>query len=608
MNKRVDTESSNYLLPPEQPPTSSSQQKVTQTCRLLNNVCLPSKGAIYILFSAAVVGCIYYTMTGIAANFIVSSSPYLNFPISIYFCLPYAILALVMVFYPLSGFIADVYCGRFRIIRISLCLLLLHLILICIIEIIGLAKLQSVKFYRYPEFFYSPLGVCVVVFSLAALTFFVLGLAGYQANFVQFGLDQLFEAPSHHLGLFVHYAVWSFQLGSVPVLLLPVFWCKNHKLKMVIYYILYPLPLVTLILVSALLFVNHGRKSWFFTEVRRKNPYKTVFKVIKFARNHSHPLRRSAFTFSDNFIPSRLDFAKERYGGPFTTEQVENVKTFLRILVVLLSIGPVFMTDIPASYLVFPLLSFHVFQYIGTEPCTGEHALETLLIGSGNLMFLISTMVFFPLYIWITFSSLHRKFKGIFRRIQAGAILCLLGVAILLIVDTVGHSLKQTGFNRTESQCMFQFHAINYTLLYPALNIHWSALIPSNILLGIGPLLVITATLEFISAQSPQSMKGFLIGAFFAIRGLFQFLNSIIIIPLSLKHPWASGEMLENPPVTNCGFVYLLFTCVFGGIGFVLLSIAAKKYKYRRRDEGLFRQQDVEEIYDRYLKEASINS
>ena len=27
-----------------------------------------------------------------------------------------------------------------------------------------------------------------------------------------------------------------------------------------------------------------------------------------------------------------------------------------------------------------------------------------------------------------------------------------------------------------------------------------------------------------------------------------------------LKPPWASGEMLENPPVTNCGFVYLLFT------------------------------------------------
>ena len=63
--------------------------------------------------------------------------------------------------------------------------------------------------------------------------------------------------------------------------------------------------------------------------------------------------------------------------------------------------------------------------------------------------------------------------------------------------------------------------------------------------------------------------------------------------------------MLESPPVTNCGFVYLLFTCVVGLIGLVLFSVAAKKYKYRKRDEGLFHQQDVEEIYDCYVTQVS---
>ena len=117
--------------------------------------------------------------------------------------------------------------------------------------------------------------------------------------------------------------------------------------------------------------------------------------------------------------------------------------------------------------------------------------------------------------------------------------------------------------------------------------------------LGIGPLLVIATTLEFISAQSPQSMKGLLVGVFFAIRGLFQFLNSIIIIPLSLKQPWTSSEMIEHPPVTNCGFVYLALTSVIGLIGLILFSLAAKRYKYRTRDEGIFRQHDVEDgIWD----------
>ena len=41
------------------------------------------------------------------------------------------------------------------------------------------------------------------------------------------------------------------------------------------------------------------------------------------------------FTYGE--VPSRLDIAKERYGGPFTTEQVEDIKSFKRILVLMLT-------------------------------------------------------------------------------------------------------------------------------------------------------------------------------------------------------------------------------------------------------------------------------
>ena len=192
---------------------------------------------------------------------------------------------------------------------------------------------------------------------------------------------------------------------------------------------------------------------------------------------------------------------------------------------------------------------------------------------------------------------------------RIGVVVGFLGVASLFIIDVVGHSMKTSRTNvSNHSQCMFQMHRSGSMLTYPSLNMHWSVLIPPNLLLGIGPLIIVTTTYEFISAQNPQSMKGLIIGVFFAIRGLFHILNSIIIIPFSLKHPWASGKMLEHPPVTNCGFVYLLFTCVVGLIGLILFSVAAKKYKYRRRDEGMFCQQDVEEIYDRYLSEAPVNS
>ena len=54
-----------------------------------------------------------------------------------------------------------------------------------------------------------------------------------------------------------------------------------------------------------------------------------------------------------------------------------------------------------------------------------------------------------------------------------------------------------------------------------------------------------------------------------------------------------------------------LSTCVVRLIGLILFSIAAKKYKYRSRNvEDLFRQADVEEIYDRYVThcQASMDS
>ena len=124
-------------------------------------------------------------------------------------------------------------------------------------------------------------------------------------------------------------------------------------------------------------------------------------------------------------------------------------------------------------------------------------------------MTLLSLICFFPTYIWITFSLLHKKLKNLFVRILIGIALSLLGVISLLIIDVVGLSLNVTE-RHNGTQCMFEVYRTNVTISYPALNMHWSVLIPANLLLEISPLIVITTTFEFISAQSPQSMKGFL--------------------------------------------------------------------------------------------------
>ena len=55
------------------------------------------------------------------------------------------------------------------------------------------------------------------------------------------------------------------------------------------------------------------------------NPYKLVYGVIQFAIKHKHPIKRRAFTYCNDERPSRIDYGKQSYGGPFTTEQVEDV-------------------------------------------------------------------------------------------------------------------------------------------------------------------------------------------------------------------------------------------------------------------------------------------
>ena len=84
------------------------------------------------------------------------------------------------------------------------------------------------------------------------------------------------------------------------------------------------------------------RKVWFLVEPPAANPYRLVYRVIKFASQHKVPLRRSAFTYCEDELPSRLDLGKSKYGGPFTTQQVEDVKAFLGILKILVAVGPAF--------------------------------------------------------------------------------------------------------------------------------------------------------------------------------------------------------------------------------------------------------------------------
>ena len=363
------------------------------------HLCLPSKAAILILLWTAIVGTVYYTAVYVGEILTITlSNP--NISLTTFDFLPYAMLAIVMMFYPLSGFIADICCGRLKTIVVSLIILLVLVILISL----GLSVSQTIELHNFNSLHQNQ-GIFVIIVGCFTLITFVVGLAGYQANFIQLGLDQLFEAPSQYLGLFIHYAIWLFQTGSIPfTVTVPLLLCINLRHPMDITLSIF--SYIVLLVFILLLLVGCWKHQWFHHEPGYQNPYKNLYNIVRYAKSHKYPLQRSAFTHCDNYIPSRLDFAKERFGGPFTTEQVENVKTFFRILTLIFMMGPIFVLEVPASLFVFPLFGlhtlYHKIQY-GSSNCTGEIVWE-LLIGSGSVMSLLSAAILFPIYILIVFS------------------------------------------------------------------------------------------------------------------------------------------------------------------------------------------------------------
>ena len=79
-------------------------------------------------------------------------------------------------------------------------------------------------------------------------------------------------------------------------------------------------------------------KRHFSIEQSSSNPLRLIYDVLKYSYHHKYPERRSSMTYWENDIPSRIDLGKHKYGGPFTYEQIESVKTVLRLLLLMISL------------------------------------------------------------------------------------------------------------------------------------------------------------------------------------------------------------------------------------------------------------------------------
>ncbi len=156
-------------------------------------------------------------------------------------------------------------------------------------------------------------------------------------------------------------------------------------------------------------------------------------------------------------------------------------------------------------------------------------------------------------------------------------------ISMLILQAVANHSTYQNGL--TDSTCLFLTEHNSSTLEFPT-----QALVITNLLYGVAAPLISITVLEFISAQSPHTMKGLLLGVFYAFKGLFITLGSVATFPFAQERLWG-----DQHGMFSCGFYYYLSNSVFGVLGLVVFMLAARWYRYRERDDPPYRHQYAED-------------
>ena len=298
--------------------------------------CVTSKAVLLILIWCFSVSLVFNSYFEEAAYSYVFSKQLLDNKVLYYLCV-YAANAAVLCLYPLAGFLADNRIGRFITIYEATKFLLLLTILtgiIFLIDILIIAVLQ-VDASFWIIFNNISTAILTLLLLLTAVT-----LALFNANIIQFGVDQLQDSYIYWYVWVNYVAVFILLLTGSTITSVPLALPEKAYIFLTV---VVAGPLISsIVLFSIILIVVHFKKYWFLIDSARSNPYKLVFRVTKFARQHKVPIRRSAFTYCEDDIPTGLDLGKNKYGGPFTTEQVEDVKAFYGILKILFSLGITF--------------------------------------------------------------------------------------------------------------------------------------------------------------------------------------------------------------------------------------------------------------------------
>ena len=497
-----------------------------------------NKGAILVLIWNFLVTSVFYYVSRLTPE----SYNYCNICFQL-------ILIPVGIFLTLAGWLADIQFGRYNVIYwsslimwISTVFLVLSMILL---QVLNLNYIQ--------------------IFVLIFLSTLGIGCSGFQANIIQFGIDQLTDASTDEIISFVNWYAWTYVTSGVVSIFVSS--CMSP-----LYSLIPPLLLCVCASIVVCLFMlcNHV----LVKEPVINNPFKFIFHVTKYAMKTKHPQRRSAFTYCEDDMPSRLDFGKRKYGGPFTTEQVEDVKMFFKLLGIIIIVGGVFgMTDEKTFKLHSLVQPAH--NVTSFRQCSLRYIFTETYYITVAILIPVNELIIHPLF--------HRCLPlfGCFARVLLGVVLHIGRYSVLVALDFAD---RKYAYIFTIIQCPHHGDTVDS-------NIYMLSAIP-DIVSAVSYIFILVGTIEVLCAQVPYSMKGVVVGIFYGSLILFLLINSRISQLFEINPSAWNSEA-----IVSCRFWYLLIKVSFlliAAIGVLFVIVCFKK---RKREHVLPNEQIFAERY-----------
>ena len=462
---------------------------------------------------------------------------------------------LYFLLYPLLGWLTDALIDRGKAIRTS--------VYLCWFG----SLLQVVSYCVQYGMCGLPTSIAKYGISSIAFVCLMIGTATYQTDVLGYGLHQLFQPASFKS--FIHWMVWGQYIGFlVSYIAFMQSTVYQAKLLLVTGFVVC-LTCTVAVIIDQLF---HHKFEHYDSFGNNSSAYKMLFGIMKYAREHKRQVKATGDydTFPDlekrlnsRTLPRRISLAKVKYGGPFREEEVESVKTFWRIVLVLTS---VFGFYIPHYILANGALPFvNVFNHALTDANGfGSYILWSCFNNPVIFFIPLLEFVLIPLFPKIG-SLLSNPMKGF----GISYFFLILSLLTMLVIDTLGHYVT------AESN----FCLLTSTTPSVKLNLSYYYYCIPLFFGGLGNMFGLIFILEFIYAQAPNSMSGMLTGIFYLIRGVYMGIGHYLQVPFfylnSKDFSWLS-----------CSFWIILINFIVCIIGLIVYTVVCLWYKRQKRGDN----------------------